>query len=184
MIHLVYGDITSPSLGVDCIVNPGNETLCGCFAADPHNCLDKQIHAKAGSELKGECFSIMKGKKATIGKCILTEGYDLPCSRIIHVYGPNAHLVGLKYDLLKQAYVNCFQLASENHIRSLAIPAISTGEYGFPKDLSAETAVRTVYDCMKKQPPNCSLQKVVLVCNDKETYDFYLKIIHEITEKK
>ena len=63
-------------------------------------------------------------------------------------------------DLLAGCYLAAMTLAAENGLESLAFPAISTGIYGFPPDLAAPIAVRTVVAAL----PSTGLRQVVFCC--------------------
>ena len=70
--------------------------------------------------------------------------------------------------LLENAYRNSFDLALANGVRSIAFPAISTGVYGYPKQLAAEVAINQMlaYDD--------SFEKIVAACfseQDKALYE-------------
>ena len=72
--------------------------------------------------------------------------------------------------LLSLAYSNSLKLAVENNVQSIAFPNISTGIYGFPKQIAAKIAIDTVSGFLAK---NNSIQKVVFVCFDSENYEMY-----------
>ena len=149
MLCVSKGDITLYSK--DAIVNAGNETLCGCFTPN-HACLDHQIHEKGGQQLTRECKSIMKGKMASPGDCILTLGGRLPCKFVIHAYGPNLNLHEFKGKkglqkaryCLRKTYMSCLRLAHAKKLKSIAFPAISTGLYKFDPHEAAQIAIDTV----------------------------------------
>ena len=50
--------------------------------------------------------------------------------------------------------------ADENHLESIALCCISTGEFRFPNQLAAEIAVKTVSDFFVEHP-ECSIKQVV-----------------------
>jgi O-acetyl-ADP-ribose deacetylase (regulator of RNase III) len=88
-IIIRIGDITNFSES-EAIVNPGNESLLGCFTPG-HNCLDNQIHRKAGPQLHLACKTIMglgTSRNVNVGDCIITKvfGY-IPNRFIIHTCG-------------------------------------------------------------------------------------------------
>jgi O-acetyl-ADP-ribose deacetylase (regulator of RNase III) len=127
------GDITT--LDVDAIVNAANSSLLGGGG------VDGAIHRAAGPELLAACRLL--GGCAT-GKAVITPGFDLPARFVIHAVGPvwqggDAGEAGL----LASAYRESLALATEHELTSIAIPAISTGIFGFPADLAAAIAVET-----------------------------------------
>lgn len=131
-IEIIKGDITV--LAVDAIVNAANNTLLGGGG------VDGAIHKAAGPKLVEECSTL--GGCPT-GEARITSGYNLPARFVIHTVGP-VWADGNKGEpeLLTAAYHNCFRLAREHAIRSLAFPAISCGVYGFPMKHGAAIALK------------------------------------------
>jgi O-acetyl-ADP-ribose deacetylase (regulator of RNase III) len=135
MIEVVRGDITT--LAVDAIVNAANEALRGGGG------VDGAIHRAAGPELLEEC-RLHPG--CPTGEAVRTRGYRLPARFVIHAVGPvwrGGHHG--EPALLRRAYESAFRLAlEEGSIRSIALPAISTGVYGYPKREAARIALEVM----------------------------------------
>ena len=131
MIVLKQGDITQED--VDVIVNAANTGLRGGGG------VDGAIHRAAGPSVMEECRKI--GHCAT-GDAVITDAGELKAKKIIHAVGPvwRGGKSG-EPGLLRNAYVSSFKLAKENHLRSIALPAISTGVYGYPKEQAARIAI-------------------------------------------
>jgi O-acetyl-ADP-ribose deacetylase (regulator of RNase III) len=66
-------------------------------------------------------------------------------------------------------------LAVENGIRTIAFPNISTGIFGFPKELGSKIAVSTVVYFLNNN--ETSIEKVIFVCFDQENYKLYKELI-------
>jgi O-acetyl-ADP-ribose deacetylase (regulator of RNase III) len=147
------GDITR--LSVDAIVNAANETLLGGGG------VDGAIHRAAGPELVAHCKTL--GGCPT-GQARITPGFRLPAKHVIHTVGPVWHDGGHgEADLLASCYRNCFRLAREHGLRSLAFPAISCGVYGYPHEAAARIAVAECRHALVKNP---DLEQVLLVAFD------------------
>ncbi|MBT4900284.1 MAG: O-acetyl-ADP-ribose deacetylase [Verrucomicrobia bacterium] len=159
-ITLQFGDITQ--LEVDAIVNAANEQLNGGTG------VDGAIHAAGGSQLLEECLTL--GGCPT-GEARITNGYNLEAKHVIHTVGPiweGGH--ENEPQLLENCYKNSLRLASENGIRTIAFPAISTGGYGFPPDQAAQIAVKTTKAFLKN---NKLPEKVIFVCFDQASLAYY-----------
>lgn len=144
-IYLWQGDITT--LKCDAIVNAANSGMTGCYYPC-HSCIDNAIHTFAGVQLRNECAEIIKkqGYSEPTGKAEITKAYNLPCNFVLHTVGPivKGRLSKLDMELLASCYLSCLRLADENKIRSIAFCCISTGEFQFPNEKAALTAVQTV----------------------------------------
>jgi len=133
-IELVQGDITTQV--VDAVVNAANTTLLGGGG------VDGAIHRAGGPEILAACRAI--GGCAT-GDAVITPGGRLPARHVIHTVGPvYRDGRGGEADLLASAYRRSLEVASANHLRSIAFPSISTGAYRFPVAAAARIALRTV----------------------------------------
>ena len=164
MIHLHKGDITL--MEVDTIVNAANNSLLGGGG------VDGAIHRAAGPQLLAECKTL--GGCAT-GQAKITKGYNLKAKYVIHTVGPIWQGGMFEEDsFLASCYHQSLCLAKEYEFKSIALPSISTGVYGFPKDRAATIAVKEVVSFT-----HSNTMDVWLVCFDKETYDIYLKTLSE-----
>lgn len=128
------GDITG--YAVDAIVNAANEALA------PGGGVCGAIHRRAGPALAAACARI--GACPT-GEARLTPGFGLPARFVIHAVGPVWRGGGHgEDDLLKGCYRAIAAIVRREGFRAIAIPAISTGIYGFPSARAARIAVNTI----------------------------------------
>ncbi|MCE7857346.1 MAG: macro domain-containing protein, partial [Ignavibacteria bacterium CHB3] len=134
--------------------------------------VDGAIHRAAGPELLK--FNKKLGGCKT-GEAKISPGFNLPAKFIIHTVGPVWN--GGKHNedkLLADCYINSLKLAVENKIKSMAFPAISTGIYRFPLERATKIAITEVKKFLEK---NDSIEKVIFVCFDEETYEIYKSVL-------
>lgn len=135
-LELAQGDITQQA--VDAIVNAANSRLAGGGG------VDGAIHRAGGPTLMQETANRYSDGCPT-GSAVATSAGKLPAKYVFHAVGPVwAGGQRGEPDLLASAYRRCLELAVEHACRSIAFPAISTGVYGYPTDLAAETSLSTV----------------------------------------
>jgi O-acetyl-ADP-ribose deacetylase len=168
-IQVILGDITRQA--VDAIVNAANESLLGGGG------VDGAIHSAAGKELDLACRKIHDEKGGCkTGDAVITTGGNLPAKFVIHTVGPVWR--GGKQqetELLRSAYLSSLRLASENGIKTIAFPNISTGIFAFPKEQASKIAVSAVVDFLGNN--KTSIENVIFVCFDQENYELYKKLV-------
>lgn len=165
-ISILIGDITKQE--TDAIVNAANTSLLGGGG------VDGAIHRAAGKELLEECKTL--GGCPT-GEARITKGYNLKAEYVIHTVGPVWN--GGKYgerEKLANCYKNSLALAEKNKIKTIAFPSVSTGIYRFPVGEACRIALKEIKSFLKN---NNIIEKVVIVCFDKHTYDEYIKAYYE-----
>jgi O-acetyl-ADP-ribose deacetylase len=133
VIKLVNGDITDRH--VDAIVNAANSYLKhggGVAAA---------IVRKGGRIIQEESDKIIaKTGIVSVGSAVSTTAGKLPCKAVIHTVGPRMGEGNEDYKLRK-AVRSSLLLASKKGFRSISMPAISSGIFGFSKDRCAKILV-------------------------------------------
>lgn len=165
-IEIVEGDITR--LGVDAVVNAANERLA------PGGGVCGAIHAAAGPGLARECARL---GPCDTGDAKTTGGYDLKARFVVHAVGPVWRGGTANEEaLLASAYRRSLEVAREAGAQSIAFPAISTGIFGFPQDLAARIAVRTILDDLAV---NAMPSRVVLACFSPQSANAHRKALAE-----
>ena len=163
-MQLIKGDITE--LVLDCIVNAANEKLI------PGSGVCGAIHRAAGKELAIECKRI---GHCGVGEARVTQGYNLKARHVIHTVGPIWH--GGKHGE-NQYLFNCYKksllLSTHHGIETIAFPNISTGIFGYPKELAAKTAIAAVN---QHQRSGRRIKEVTFCCYDEENYKIYDRLL-------
>lgn len=99
--------------------------------------IDTAIHGAAGPELEKACEKI---QRCDVGKCVVTEGYNLPCRYIIHTVSPHISEVSSAH-LLAQCYKNAITEAIRMGISSVAFPLLGAGDNGFSTQKALDIAL-------------------------------------------
>src|SRR3989337_2989830 len=167
ILELVQGDITKQDTGA--IVNAANSGLRGGGG------VDGAIHRAGGRQIMEE-FRKIGG--CPTGDAVITSGGLLKAKYVIHAVGPIYH-GGEKgeAELLASAYQNSLKRATENSIRSISFPSLSTGAYGYPFDEAAPVALKTVIEYLKKHDEIGQVRFVLFGADAYRVYEAALRDI-------
>jgi len=165
-LELLRGNIVEAQ--VDAIVNAANSGLRGGGG------VDGAIHRAGGPSIMEECRKI--GGCPT-GSAVSTTAGRLPAKYIFHAVGPIYS--GSRDDerLLTSAYQSCLNLAEQHQVKSIAFPSLSTGIYGYPLELAAPIALRTIIEHIRKPT---SLQQVMMVLFGESAYKVHEQALNEL----
>ncbi|HUJ11557.1 MAG TPA: macro domain-containing protein [Verrucomicrobiae bacterium] len=164
-LELVQGDITA--LKLDAIVNAANKYLAhggGVALA---------IVRKGGSQIQVESTALIAKRGPLVtGEAVITSGGKLPAKFVIHTVGPVWHEQSEEESdqLLRKAVRSCLTIADEKELKQIALPAISTGIYGFPMERAAPLMLKEVVDHLRSQT---KLERVVFCLYDSASYRIF-----------
>lgn len=162
---IVQDDLIQQKL--DAIVNPTDERLSGGGG------LDALIHQAAGPKLRDECNKL---RHINTGEARITPGFDLAAKYIIHAVGPvykdGKHS---EVELLAHCHKSILQVARENNLNSVAIPAISTGVFKYPAKEAAQVVRDAVYQDLKENGQG-SLQEIRFVLWEQKKFEIYKSV--------
>jgi O-acetyl-ADP-ribose deacetylase len=167
-LQIAQGDITTEE--VDAIVNAANEHLAhggGVAWA---------ISKKGGPKIQEESDAwVRKHGLVPHAHPAWTSGGLLPAKYVIHAVGPVWGETADDDKNLSDAVTGSLQVADELNCKSISMPAISTGIFGFPKDRAAEIIFKAVAAYFEKNA-NSALKQVRIVLFDQTTIDEFLKV--------
>ena len=170
-LELVQGDITAQH--VDAIVNAANSALAGGGG------VDGAIHRAAGPTLMDETRTLYPEGCPT-GSAVATTAGRLPAKYVFHAVGPVwAGGSQGEPDQLASCYRTCLELSVEHDCQSIAFPALSTGAYGYPMDLAAETSMSVVRRFLTE---NSRPELVRFVLFDAGAFGAYARVLETMTE--
>jgi O-acetyl-ADP-ribose deacetylase (regulator of RNase III) len=169
---LVVGDIASQA--IDAIVNAANSALAGGGG------VDGAIHRAAGPSLM-EQTAARYPRGCPTGSAVITDAGRLSAKFVLHAVGPvweGGHRG--EPDLLAGAYLRCLELARENDCQGVAFPAISTGVYGYPRDLAADVSLTTVAGFLRSHGEPALVRFVLF---DSGTYGAFARVLEAIRDQ-
>ena len=166
-LQIVQGDITTEE--VDAIVNAANEYL------QHGGGVAWAIARRGGDVIQDESDKWIKQHgPVSHAQPAWTSGGALPAKYIIHAVGP-VWGDGDEDKKLADAVTGSLRVADELKLLSIAMPAISTGIFGFPK----ERAAGIIFSAIEKffsggQSPTLKVVRIVLF--DDATIQPFLKV--------
>ena len=157
-LELVEGDITE--LDVDAVVNAANEHLqLGAGVAGA-------IRAKGGPSIQEECNRI---GGTPVGTAVMTGAGHLRAKRVIHAVGPQMG-EGEEDKKLASAIRAALALADRRGLKSIALPAISTGIFGFPIERAARVMLTEIQRFLQG---GTKLERVVICLWGEEAFGVF-----------
>lgn len=172
-----------PRADLDIIVLLGDLTKCHADAI-VNAANSKLLH---GGGLAGACsrrgglsideqsrMIIQKQGNVPVGSAVVTTAGNLPSRHIIHTVGPdirsNNQAEPLPGDelLLEQAVTSALKVAESMKLQSIAIPGISSGIFGYPRDLAALVITKTCIAFCRNHEKS-SIHQILLMNFDEPT---------------
>uniref|UniRef100_A0A8D0ADQ2 Macro domain-containing protein n=1 Tax=Sander lucioperca TaxID=283035 RepID=A0A8D0ADQ2_SANLU len=166
---------------VDAVVNAANDQLQHCGG------LAQALSIAGGLQIQRDSNDyISRYGSLKTGDAIVFDAGSLPCKKIIHAVGPHLSKYPSKSDLsgaerlLERAIESILDKVKENHLQSVAIPAISSGLFNYPLPDCANTIVTTVKRYYESSRSSGHLPKdIFLVNNDEPTVKEMTRHLHK-----
>ena len=162
-IKLIRGDITGEQ--VDAIVNAANSLL-------------KHGGGVAGAIVrKGGCIIQEESDQIApvpVGQAAITGAGNLPARYVIHAVGPRWG-EGREDEKLKDAVQNSLKIATEQNLKTISLPAISSGIFGFPVSRCAELILGAIEEYLQREQRS-TLQEIRICLFDDRTLQEFTKI--------
>uniref|UniRef100_A0A8C0AX93 Poly [ADP-ribose] polymerase n=1 Tax=Buteo japonicus TaxID=224669 RepID=A0A8C0AX93_9AVES len=162
---------------VDVVVNASNEDLKHISG------LAEALLKAAGPELQQECNELVsKNGSLQPGCAVITGAGKLPCKNVIHAVGPRwrkDEAEKCAY-LLRRTVKKSLQLAETYNHRSVALPAISGGTFGFPLQTCADSIVSSIKETLEESMGDSSLKEVHLVDEVEETVQLLSEAVKKV----
>ncbi|KAG7380160.1 hypothetical protein PHYPSEUDO_007672 [Phytophthora pseudosyringae] len=175
---VMQGDLTS--CNADAIVNAANSRLMhgGGLAG--------AIARKGGPSIQQESSEWIKNHgPLNVGDAVTTTAGDLPCKHVVHTVGPNVGSTAPTVEhsvQLRRAVWSALMEADRLEAKSVAVPGISTGIFGYPRALGAKEIVRESARFCTEKGETTKVERIALMNIDDPTVDCFLEAVRE--EKK
>lgn len=169
-IVVLEGDLTAQA--VDVVVNAANERLAhggGVAAA---------LMRAGGPEVQRASDAwVAEHGPVGPGEAAVTTAGQLPASWIVHVVGPRWRDDQDNEGLLRQAVRAAFAAACELGATSIALPAISAGIFGYPRDEATAVIVDESHRLLHER--RGTLTEVRLVGYDAATAADFARVLEQ-----
>ena len=158
------------------IVNMQTDAIVNTANPEPvvDSGVDSGIHKKSGDKL---LLARKKIGKINFGDAVITKGFDLDAKYVIHTVGP-VWVDGNHQEeqILSSCYRKSLALAKKHRCESVAFPLIATGNYGFPKSLALQIAVREISTFLLENE-----MQVYLVVFDRDSFELSEKLFKSVS---
>jgi O-acetyl-ADP-ribose deacetylase (regulator of RNase III) len=164
-LELIEGDITD--LETDAIVNAANEWLAhgGGVAG--------VISRRGGPTIQRESDAwVRQHGRVVTGSAAITSGGRLKARHVIHAVGPVYDRTPRSAELLASAVRASLQLADDHALRSIALPAISTGIFGYPLEEAAQVMLKAAITYLRGET---KLEQVIFCLYGQRAFDVFAK---------
>jgi O-acetyl-ADP-ribose deacetylase (regulator of RNase III) len=164
VLEVAQGDITR--IAADAIVNAANSALAVGGG------VDGAIHRTGGPGILRDLEARYgTDRSLPTGQAVVTVAGILPARWVIHAVGPVWHGGDWgEAELLESAYRSAMALADEVGARSIALPAISCGVYGYPIEAAATVALGAVEATLRA---SASVTRATFVLYSFDTFDVF-----------
>ncbi|XP_067405693.1 protein mono-ADP-ribosyltransferase PARP14-like [Emydura macquarii macquarii] len=179
VVAVYNGDLCSHP--ADVVVNASNEDLKHIGG------LAEALLKAAGPELQTECDRIVQRRgPLQSGRAVITDAGNLPCKQVIHAVGPRwrDHEAEKCVRLLKRAVKESLHLAETYNHHSIAIPAISSGIFGFPLKLCARSIATSIKETLEDSPGDSCLKEIHLVDSSEKTVQAFTDALKDVFRHK
>jgi len=166
-LEMVQGDLTE--MDVDAIVNAANEQLAhggGVAGA---------ISRRGGPAIQQESNEwVRRHGRVPTGGAAITTGGGLRARHVIHAVGPVYDDTPRSAERLASAVRAALQMADDHGLGSVALPAISTGIFGYPMEEAARVMIGAAVAYLES---GTALERVVFCLYGQSAFDAFCQAL-------
>jgi O-acetyl-ADP-ribose deacetylase (regulator of RNase III) len=164
-LELIEGDITE--LDTDGIVNAANERLAhgGGVAG--------VISRRGGPTIQRESSDwVRQHGPVRTGSAAITSGGNLKARYVVHAVGPVYDGTPRSAALLGSAVRAALRMADEHGLQSIALPAISTGIFGYPREEAAQVMLSAAIAYLRG---TTNLRRVIFCLHGRAAFEVFAR---------
>ncbi|KAK7507233.1 hypothetical protein BaRGS_00001168 [Batillaria attramentaria] len=163
-LTVLQGDLVK--VAADAIVHPTNSTY------HMGGEVGTAIQKAGGREFQKEIDNL-KSVQPSIGtaEAAMCPGQKFPAKYVIHVNSPSWNESNAQQQL-KVAVENVLKLADDKNLKTVALPSISSGNAGFPKQTAAQIILQSIRNYFNTTSSS-SLKQIFFVLYDTESVNIY-----------
>ncbi|GFN81083.1 core histone macro-h2a.1 [Plakobranchus ocellatus] len=159
----MQGDLVKAT--ADAIVHPTNSNYY--FGGE----VGQAISRAGGKEFQQEVENLKTQGSIGTAEAAICPGHKFAAKFVIHVNSPTWSENNAQQNLDK-AVKNVLKLADDKFLKSVALPSISSGNAGFPKQTAAQIILASIRDYFKNAKSS-SLKQIFFVLYDAESVNVY-----------
>jgi O-acetyl-ADP-ribose deacetylase (regulator of RNase III) len=164
-IELIEGDITT--LDADAIVNAANEQLSHGAG------LAALISRRGGPTIQKESHLwVHEHGRVVTGSAAITSAGTLNARHVIHAVGPVYDQPSSSSEFLASAVRSALRMADDHELKSIAVPAISTGIFGYPLEAAARVMLEATFAYLRGET---ELERVVYCLFGQHAFDVFAR---------
>jgi len=180
-VRIAKDDITKQA--TECIVNGTSKDLGNTYG------VSRAILGAVGQKLQLECLNyIHTNGNLNVTQVMHTSAggrLDPKVKFILHTVGPSwseSRSEEVTHSLVL-TYINCLQYADKTlQLRSIAMPLISAGAFGFPLDVCVQAFYDAILLLSSSGEPRRSLKEVHLICFDEDSTMAVIMILQSLQD--
>merc|ERR1719239_45032 len=164
-LTVMQGDLVKSS--ADAIVHPTNSTY---YMGGE---VGRAISQAGGKDFQTEVDNLLKAQGSiNTAEAAICAGHKFAAKFVIHVNSPTWSETNSQQNLDK-AVKNVLKLADDKQLKSVALPSISSGNAGFPKQTAAQIILASIRDYFSSAAKTSSLKQIYFVLYDAESVNVY-----------
>ena len=171
-LELIQGDITE--VETDAIVNAANQHLAhGAGVAGA-------ISRRGGPAIQRESDAwVRQHGRVPIGSAAITSGGSLLARYVIHAVGPVYDGTVRSAESLASAVLSSLALADDHGLETVALPAISTGVFGYPVHEAADVMLSAAISYLEGET---GLERVVFCLFGQGPFDVFVAALSDFPD--